>query len=37
MIAHEVFENGNHPFESFLVDKDGNILIERGNNKKAYP
>lgn len=36
-IAHEAFELGNHPFGALLADKDGNILIERGNNKNDSP
>ncbi len=36
-IAHEALENGCHPFGALLADKDGNILIEVGNNKNASP
>ena len=30
-IAHEAMEKGNHPFGALLADKDGNILMEQGN------
>lgn len=30
-IAHEAMEKGNHPFGALLADKDGNILLEQGN------
>ena len=30
-IAHESMEKGNHPFGALLADKDGNILLEQGN------
>jgi tRNA(Arg) A34 adenosine deaminase TadA len=36
-IAHEAVERGCHPFGALLADKDGNILIERGNNKNDAP
>ncbi|MGD1820901.1 MAG: nucleoside deaminase [Pleomorphochaeta sp.] len=36
-IAHEAVERGCHPFGALLADKDGNILIEIGNNKDASP
>jgi tRNA(Arg) A34 adenosine deaminase TadA len=36
-IAHEAVERGCHPFGALLADKDGNILIEIGNNKNASP
>lgn len=36
-IAHKAFENGNHPFGALLADNEGNILIERGNNKTDSP
>ena len=31
VIAHEAMERGNHPFGALLADKDGNILLEQGN------
>ena len=31
VIAHEAMEKGNHPFGALLADKDGNILLEQGN------
>jgi tRNA(Arg) A34 adenosine deaminase TadA len=31
-IAHEAKEAGNHPFGALLADKEGNILMEQGNN-----
>ena len=30
-IAHQAMERGNHPFGALLSDKDGNILLEQGN------
>lgn len=30
-IAHQAIERGNHPFGALLSDKDGNILLEQGN------
>jgi len=36
-IAHEAVERGCHPFGALLADKDGNILIEIGNNKDDSP
>ncbi len=36
-IAHEAFGRGCHPFGALLADKDGNILIEKGNNIKDSP
>lgn len=30
-VAHQSMENGNHPFDSVLADKDGNILLEMQN------
>lgn len=36
-IAHEAVLNGCHPFGALLSDKDGNILIEKGNNKNGSP
>ncbi len=30
-IAHDAMEKGNHPFGALLADKDGNILLEQGN------
>lgn len=30
-IAHKAMESGNHPFGALLADKDGNILMEQGN------
>lgn len=36
-IAHEAFEKGCHPFGALLADKDGNILIEKGNNIQDSP
>ncbi len=30
-IAHSAMEKGNHPFGALLADKDGNILMEQGN------
>lgn len=30
-IAHEAMEKGNHPFGALLADKEGNILLEQGN------
>ncbi len=36
-IAHEAVIKGCHPFGALLADKDGNILIERGNDKNASP
>lgn len=36
-IAHEAVERGCHPFGALLADKDGNILIEIGNNKDSSP
>ena len=33
-IAHEALENGNHPFGALLADRDGNILLEQGNEFK---
>ena len=34
-IAHSAMENGNHPFGALLADKDGNILLEQGNDFKS--
>ena len=34
-IAHEAMEKGNHPFGALLADKDGNILMEQGNEFQA--
>ncbi len=31
-IAKEAKEKGNHPFGALLADKDGNILLEQGND-----
>jgi tRNA(Arg) A34 adenosine deaminase TadA len=36
-IAHEAVERGCHPFGALLADKDGNILIEKGNDMHASP
>lgn len=36
-IAHQAMENGCHPFGALLCDKDGNILIEKGNNTTGSP
>ncbi len=36
-IAHQAVERGCHPFGALLADKDGNILIEVGNNKNDSP
>ncbi|MGD1823553.1 MAG: nucleoside deaminase [Pleomorphochaeta sp.] len=36
-IAHEAVERGCHPFGALLADKDGNILIEKGNSKDLSP
>ena len=30
-IAHKAMESGNHPFGALLADKDGNVLLEQGN------
>lgn len=30
-IAHNAMLNGNHPFGALLTDKNGNILLEQGN------
>lgn len=30
-IAHDAMERGNHPFGALLADKDGNVLMEQGN------
>ena len=30
-IAHEAMEKGNHPFGALLADRDGNVLLEQGN------
>ena len=30
-IAHDAMEKGNHPFGALFADKDGNILLEQGN------
>ena len=34
-IAHEAMEKGNHPFGALLADKNGNILMEQGNEFQA--
>ena len=34
-IAHEAKEKGNHPFGALLADKNGNILMEQGNEFQA--
>ncbi|MCH3918816.1 MAG: nucleoside deaminase [Spirochaetia bacterium] len=36
-VAHEALMRGCHPFGALLADKDGNILIEQGNDKDASP
>lgn len=36
-IAHEAVERGCHPFGALLADENGNILIEKGNNKDSSP
>lgn len=36
-IAHSAVERGCHPFGALLADKDGNILIEKGNNTTDSP
>lgn len=34
-IAHEAMEKGNHLFGALLADKNGNILMEQGNEFQA--
>ncbi|MGH4038226.1 MAG: nucleoside deaminase [Sphaerochaeta sp.] len=36
-IAHEAVERGCHPFGALLADKEGNILIEKGNDMHSSP
>lgn len=36
-IAHQAVEKGCHPFGAMLVDAEGNILIEKGNDKNDSP